>query len=243
MKRILFAGVAALSFACAAPALAISSINGATSTVSLDPEDPFSWNIFLTATVGNPTGATAHAIFNYLGHDAASKVFSFSYWIDNTSVAPSELSRLGQLGFDVAPKPTSGADTDATDAFKFQYAANPGPNSGNFNGLGPRNVCLYAGNNCSGAGNAGLGANDAPDTGSFTITYNAAQTGTITLSNFVGRWQATNIGSTSGGPTPGGGGVTPIPEAATWAMMLIGFGTMGGAMRRRRSQAARLQLA
>lgn len=32
--------------------------------------------------------------------------------------------------------------------------------------------------------------------------------------------------------------VTPIPEPATWAMMLTGFGLIGGAIRRRRSTAA-----
>jgi hypothetical protein len=32
------------------------------------------------------------------------------------------------------------------------------------------------------------------------------------------------------------GGVGAVPEPATWAMMLVGFGAVGGAMRRRRGK-------
>ena len=33
------------------------------------------------------------------------------------------------------------------------------------------------------------------------------------------------------------GGVPPVPEPATWAMMLLGFGVVGYSMRRRRTPA------
>ena len=39
---------------------------------------------------------------------------------------------------------------------------------------------------------------------------------------------------TFGSDRPGGGGGGVIPEPATWAMMIAGFGLVGGAMRRRR---------
>lgn len=52
--------------------------------------------------------------------------------------------------------------------------------------------------------------------GSFNLTAftNPSVTGTLTISN----------------PTSG------VPEPATWAMMLLGFGAVGGAMRRRRQK-------
>ncbi|MEN2786693.1 PEPxxWA-CTERM sorting domain-containing protein [Sphingomonas qilianensis] len=37
--------------------------------------------------------------------------------------------------------------------------------------------------------------------------------------------------------------VTAVPEPSTWAMMLVGFGAVGGAMRRRRSGATRVAFA
>jgi hypothetical protein len=34
-----------------------------------------------------------------------------------------------------------------------------------------------------------------------------------------------------------------VPEPATWAMMLIGFGAIGGALRRRQKVAGRIRFA
>lgn len=44
---------------------------------------------------------------------------------------------------------------------------------------------------------------------------------------------------TLGASTPGGA----VPEPATWAMMMIGFGAMGGALRRRRTVTTRIRFA
>jgi hypothetical protein len=46
----------------------------------------------------------------------------------------------------------------------------------------------------------------------------------------AGRLVVTNMGGNGGG----GGGGPVVPEPATWAMMIAGFGLVGGAMRRRR---------
>jgi len=60
--------------------------------------------------------------------------------------------------------------------------------------------------------------------------------------NFAGTAHSIDFGGTAnytvydnvtfGSATPGGGGA--VPEPATWAMMLVGFGAVGAAVRRRR---------
>ena len=49
-----------------------------------------------------------------------------------------------------------------------------------------------------------------------------------------------NLGDNSGGITLS---IAAIPEPATWAMMILGFGVIGGALRRRRRTAARVVFA
>ena len=96
--------------------------------------------------------------------------------------------------------------------------------------------CFTAGPNCSGGGGGGILANT---TGSqlFSLIY-APGTSSITLSNFVIRWQSLpNGGSgigTAGDPydpvDPFGG----IPEPSSWAMLIAGFGLVGAVARRRK---------
>ncbi|NJS13560.1 MAG: PEPxxWA-CTERM sorting domain-containing protein [Sphingopyxis sp.] len=43
-------------------------------------------------------------------------------------------------------------------------------------------------------------------------------------------------GGGGGGPGGGGGGIAIVPEPATWAMMILGFGLIGFSMRSKRSR-------
>jgi hypothetical protein len=77
----------------------------------------------------------------------------------------------------------------------------------------------------------------------------------LTFSQFAGLGFDANtnntyrIDLTAGGNTVtsfaqlGSGAVAAVPEPATWAMMLLGFGAVGGSIRRRRRAQGRLQLA
>ena len=68
----------------------------------------------------------------------------------------------------------------------------------------------------------------------WLIDLGATQTSTITLANGAG---SSNAQIFATGQTPS------VPEPATWAMMLMGFGATGVAMRRRRRQLAFAQFA
>ena len=73
---------------------------------------------------------------------------------------------------------------------------------------------------------------------SFQITLMASDgaggSGTALTTVKIGEWGPMPPffpGPATGGPQP----VSPVPEPATWAMMLLGFGGIGFAMRRRKS--------
>jgi hypothetical protein len=57
----------------------------------------------------------------------------------------------------------------------------------------------------------------------------------VTLSDYLVRYQQVN-----GSGSAVGSAVPAVPEPATWAMMLLGFGAIGFSMRRRRSSGVAL---
>ena len=107
-------------------------------------------------------------------------------------------------------------------------------NSGNFSGLGDREVCFHSVPNCNGSGNNGVTVGEAPVAGTFTLA--TAASGTLILTDFAAGWQAT--GPWANGSNSGAGVITAVPEPTTWAMMLVGFGMLGAAMRYRRKSTA-----
>jgi hypothetical protein len=67
-----------------------------------------------------------------------------------------------------------------------------------------------------------VGANGVNQPGPFSTTV---------------RYDITFTGA-SGGNFNGTGNLTAVPEPATWAMMIMGFGLVGGVMRRRSMKVA-----
>ncbi len=210
------------------PAASFVLTNG--KAVSVEVGSPLTFTVDLLATHGDqPQGAAARIVFNYLGTTSLNR-YDFTFSADNTSTAPSPLARLVSFGFD-AENPTS-----ITEVSAFTAATNT---NGNFNGLGQVDVCFYSGPNCNGNGGAGVGVNDTPFTGAFSLNYASGVTPPLVLENFRARWQST--GPTGAGSASGPGMVAAVPEPTTWALMLIGFGAVGYSMRKRPSR--RLQMA
>jgi len=126
-----------------------------------------------------------------------------------------------------------------TTGFSFLYSSNVAASVNVFDGPGGTGNVLASlsltaqanDNNCTGDPN-GYYCNWTP------VGVNFA--GTARSIDFGGTANYTVFDNiTFGSATPGGGAV---PEPATWAMMLIGFGAVGSALRRKKRPTARLQL-
>ena len=99
--------------------------------------------------------------------------------------------------------------------------------------------CLTANNNCAGGGGGGV-VQGGSASGTFALNFTAQNPTltSITLSNFIDRYQSLNN-------TQGGSGVglpstptSPVPEPSTWLSMIVGLSLTAAALRRRRRIAA-----
>lgn len=232
MLRLSLLSSAVVAFLAAAPAQAASFLSGP-SSVTLDRNSPFTWTSNLQATNGDGlVGTTGRIQFSFLSANAAGTAWNFSYLVDNTSTGASAGSELSSFGFNTSGTPSGVASGGAL--FTAQL------NGGNFNGLGQRDVCFYAGPNCNGGSSSGVNVSQAPVTGTFLITF-AVSRADLVLSDFAARWQST--GSRLEGSASGEGVNQAVPEPATWGMMLFGFGGLGYAMRRRQKVGVRIRFA
>jgi hypothetical protein len=182
---------------------------------------------------GAPAPAvSASQLFTVLTADAAMGLYVFQVDTSNTSTVA---SRLRSFGLNVTSPGSFTAS--ATGTYGIVGLGDNFPE-----GAGVREVCFRAtgGSNCTGGPN-GLTAGMST-TGTITFAFAGPQS-SITLDDFVTRFQSiepAQNGGTSGIGLP----VTGIvPEPATWAMMILGFGMIGGALRSRKAQATRVTYA
>jgi hypothetical protein len=215
MKRVLMTALAATTMGFASPALAQSAnVNGTTLTSGQST----------TISFGGPAGSTASAdlFLTLTGANTGTGVYDFSYTFTNTNAS---VSNLVDFGFTTTPTLLNVTGTG------MGFVLDPT----NFPGGFTVNACAFSGNNCDAAdGQADLFS------GTFELTF-AGGTSSATLGGFVDRYASlSQLGGISGEGTPVGG----VPEPATWAMMLLGFGGIGMAMRRsRRGKPALAQIA
>ena len=215
--------LAALTLAVAVPtaADAMTFLNaGDTGTVTI-----FGFDKVTEDYVGS---LTADLKFTLLSK-TDSKTWNFTYEADNTST--DQVARLVSFALSVDPNfqtvsGTSGPFTATAEKKLEDFATE---------------LCFVAGNNCAGGGNGGLTSAAANATGAFTLNFKNAPTGSVTFDAFAGKFQATQYNGSSlfaqecpVGQNCGGGG-TEVPEPATWALMIMGFGAAGAMLRRRRT--------
>lgn len=186
---------------------------------------------------GNSDGANVPGLTSTLSLtfvEAVSGTYRFNYTLTNTSTAPTTSSRVGAFGFNTDPNITSASIISGSVFDEIRYNANMP------NGMANVEVCFTT-HNCTGSGGEGVTIGQSTF-GTFDLKFGSTNLSTLTLDNLAVRYQSINAPGIQGGSGTGGM-ITAVPEPGTWALMLIGFGAIGSAMRRRRSQKPILQLA
>lgn len=234
MRSSLYVCAAVLSLAVAAPASAAVTMNNTGSYT-------------FTGTSGGQAvisfdgyGGTSPAVIPGLSsiltltfQSLVGTLATFAYTLQNTSSVSG--ATVTSLGFNTNPDIIA-SGSGSSGAFNILDTNNNFPV-----GFGNVEVCTTSGANSNGnactGGNPGDGIGQGTTgMGTLTLNFSSAPTNGITLDNFVDRYQAFDVGgvqSAIGRPTGA------VPEPATWAMMLVGFGLLGGVMRRRKQPVVR----
>ena len=167
---------------------------------------------------------SAQQTFTLTDISADKKTYTLSYSLDNTSA---NSSRLRSFGFDVHD--ATAASIASTGAYSFSGVDQNFPE-----GVGTLSACFAAtaNGNCTGGPKGLLSGGSA--LGTISLKF-ATSTDSFSLDNFTTRFQsiAPSINGESSGVAIGH--VAAVPEASTWAMMIMGVGFLGFTMRRRKT--------
>lgn len=209
---VLFATGVALAIATPSEA-AVTIVTGTSTTFNIGGSTTINYDGQHDGTI--LSGVSSSLFLQLTGQTTTSATFHFII-TDNASSTP---SRLSTFGFDADPNITSATTTSLV------Y---PWTSSGSISNSNSVEFCFTAKSNCAGGGGGGIFQGQSTS-GDFTLNYQQFD-GPFKLSNFVVRYQdfPSPYGSGIGVPTGA------VPEPATWAMMLLGFGAMGVSLRRSR---------
>lgn len=153
--------------------------------------------------------------------------WQFAYEVDNQARGAFDRARITGFGFDVAgPAPRTVSATGEFDRVR----------SGLVGGDFETDWCfMAAGNGCNTNSNSGIRPDEDAD-GLISLNFANRQT-MVELSNLYVRWQGPQVQKVlaprTDVPAISVGWTDPAPEPAVWAMMILGFGLVGGAARRR----------
>lgn len=219
--------------------------------------------ILAAAVLATGVAAPATAKTYSLGGDFGSAVFEYG----TVTSGPGGNTWSAFSASDCSDIGVSGLCYRGTDKFQVEFQADmsnvlvhPGPNDGQNSFLmfvAPR-TGFYTYDVTVTRADSGDGVdlytfNSTDGTKPMIGTVNAGMpTFTLQYSQFLTAGQKVGLGIDRGGPnntyfndsTLFSGTISgAVPEPATWALMILGFGAVGGAMRRRQSVAAKLRFA
>lgn len=229
MKFSLKTAVAGIALAGAVPtSAAIVSFDGNNYAVG-DTITIF----FSGSTGGNPVPGLTSTLTLLFNSVNGAGDYVFTYALTNTSNgALQPQSEVTAFGFNTNPNPdTAASSITSTAADADDQLTNI--SSGSISNGTSVEICGTGGPNCAGGGSSGPDLGETSG-GQFILAFTGGDPGTVTLSNATVRYQSTGLdgqGSAIGTPT---NPPPPVPEPATWAMMLLGFGAVGYSLRRRR---------
>jgi hypothetical protein len=221
-------------FGAAMLALALSTSAQAATFVNLGDTTTITFNGLVDGPGGTKVplaGLSATMDLTLLSKSATQFVFTYSLTNTTANTVALAGTRIPGIGFDVspdlllAPSSTGIFDNAQLGGFTASFISE---------------TCFWVGGgSCpQGAGGNGIDIGQTAG-GSLTLNF-AAAPASVTLTNFLDRYQSIgpNDGSAVGQGTEGpirnpGPFGSPVPEPATWAMMMLGFAFIGGAMRRR----------
>ena len=209
MKKAILALCATGAVALASPANAAISVDGTT----LSPGQSTTLTFDGATGTGTPVAGLGSTLGLTLTGETATS-YTFSYTLSMIDATAADLSGFGFMSAPEIQSFSRSGDLNVTLNTLFPD-----------NGGQSVDFCAYSGANCT----AGSGHADS-FSGTFTLNY-AAGAGDVALTDFVTRY----TGITAANGVSGIGHVTgAVPEPATWAMMLLGFGAIGVSMRRRK---------
>jgi PEP-CTERM motif len=236
MKFALKTALAGLALAGAVPtSAAIVSYNG----TDYLPGQTITINFDGSSGGSAVAGLTSTLTLFFSSVDLTTGDYIFTYALTNTSSAALQpSSEVTAFGFNTNPNPdTAASSITSTAAVADDQLTNI--SSGSISNGTSVEICGTGGPNCAGGGSSGPDVGETSG-GQFILAFMGGDPGTVTLTNPTVRYQSTGLnggGSAIGTPTSNPPPPPPppvVPEPATWAMMLLGFGAVGFALRRRR---------
>lgn len=216
-------------------AAVVPLVNSPISVTSADVGQSFTYTYNGIINEQNQSGLTAAIRFTL--NSVSDKVWNFTAAIDNTLSAAPVGGRIVSFGFNGNPE-IIGATAISGPFGKAVI-------DGSFPQIGKTTIdfCLTANNNCQGGSGGGV-VNGTTATQEFALSF-ANNTTSVIFNNFILRYQSISgsrlgdsgigLGTNDGGFDPGG---NPVPEPASWAMLIAGFGLIGAMARRQRAAVA-----